>query len=85
MHGPQDRGGCEPGDISSACVLTRPGTRAALQYTYYARFARGAADLAGLDSRFRSLNVYGTYDLDRRFPADPDLTQSVRPRILPTT
>ena len=29
--------------------------RAALQHTYYARFARGAADLAGLDSRFRSL------------------------------
>ena len=38
--------------------------RAALQHTYYARFARGAADLASLDSRFRALKVYGTYDLD---------------------
>jgi hypothetical protein len=38
--------------------------RVALLQTYYVRLAHGDADLAGLDSRFRSPDVYGTYDLD---------------------
>ena len=53
--------------------------RAALQRTYYARFARGAADLAGLDSRFRSLSVYGTYDLDAAADA---VESSIRPQVI---
>ena len=53
--------------------------RAALQHTYYARFAHGAADLASLDSRFRALNVYGTYDLDAAAGAVED---SIRPQVI---
>ena len=40
------------------------GDRVALLWTYYVRLAHGDADLAGFDSRFRSPDVYGTYDLD---------------------
>ena len=58
---------------------TAVNQRAALQYTYYARFARGAADLAGLDSRFRALNVYGTYDLDAAAGA---VESSIRPQVI---
>jgi ABC-type lipoprotein release transport system permease subunit len=53
--------------------------RAALQYTYYARFRHGAADLAGLDSRFRTLNVYGTDDLDAAAGA---VENSIRPQVI---
>jgi hypothetical protein len=53
--------------------------RAALQHTYYARFAHGAADLASLDSRFRALKVYGTYDLDAAAGAVED---SIRPQVI---
>jgi hypothetical protein len=53
--------------------------RAALQHTYYARFAHGAADLASQDSRFRALNVYGTYDLDAAAGAVED---SIRPQVI---
>jgi FtsX-like permease family protein len=53
--------------------------RAALLSTYYVRFAHGAADLAGADSRFRSLGVYGTYDLDAAAGAVED---SIRPQVI---
>ena len=53
--------------------------RAALMSTYYVRFAHGARDLAGFDARFRSLDVYGTYDLD----AAADAVQgSIRPQVI---
>ena len=53
--------------------------RAALLSTYYVRFAHGARDLAGFDGRFRSLHVYGTYDLD----AAADAVQgSIRPQVI---
>jgi FtsX-like permease family len=53
--------------------------RAALLSTYYVRFAHGAAGLAGFDSRFRSLDVYGTYDLDAAAVAVED---SIRPQVI---
>jgi hypothetical protein len=53
--------------------------RAALLSTYYVRFAHGAADLAGFDSRVRSLNVYGTYDLDAAAGA---VEGSIRPQVI---
>jgi hypothetical protein len=53
--------------------------RAALLSTYYVRFAHGAADLAGSDSRFRSLGVYGTYDLDAAADA---VEGSIRPQVI---
>jgi ABC-type lipoprotein release transport system permease subunit len=53
--------------------------RAALQSTYYVRLTRGAADIAGLDSRSRSLNVYGTYDLDAAAGA---VEGSIQPQVI---
>jgi hypothetical protein len=53
--------------------------RAALLSTYYVRFAHGAADLAGFDGRFRSLDVYGTYDLDQATDA---VQASIRPQVI---
>ena len=53
--------------------------RAALLSTYYVRFVHGAADLADFDSRLRSLNVYGTYDLDRAADA---VEASIRPQVI---
>ena len=53
--------------------------RAALLSTYYVRFAHGAADLAGFDSRFRSLDVYGSYDLDAAAGA---VEGSIRPQVI---
>jgi hypothetical protein len=53
--------------------------RAALLSTYYVRFVHGAADLAGFDSRFRSLGVYGTYDLDAAAGA---VEGSIRPQVI---
>ena len=53
--------------------------RAALQSTYYVRLARGGADIAGLDSRSRSLHVYGTYDLDAAAGA---VEGSIRPQVI---
>jgi ABC-type lipoprotein release transport system permease subunit len=53
--------------------------RAALLSTYYLRFAHGAADLAGSDSRFRSLGVDGTYDLDAAAGA---VEGSIRPQVI---
>ncbi len=53
--------------------------RAALQSTYYVRLTRGAADLADFDSRYRSLNVYGAYDLDAAAGA---VEASIRPQVI---
>jgi ABC-type lipoprotein release transport system permease subunit len=53
--------------------------RAVLQSTYYVRLARGAADLADFDSRYRSLNVYGAYDLDAAAGA---VEASIRPQVI---
>ena len=53
--------------------------RAALLSTYYVRFVHGAADLAGFDSRLRSLDVYGTYDLDA---AADNVQASIRPQVV---
>jgi hypothetical protein len=53
--------------------------RAALLSLYYLRFEHGAADLAGLDSRFRSLDVYGTSDLDAAAAA---VEGSIRPQVI---
>jgi ABC-type lipoprotein release transport system permease subunit len=53
--------------------------RAALLSTYYVRFVHGAAGLAGFDSRFRSLDVYGTSDLDAAAVAVKD---SIRPQVI---
>jgi len=53
--------------------------RAAAQSTYYVRLARGVADLADFDSRYRSLNVYGAYDLDAAAGA---VEASIRPQVI---
>ena len=53
--------------------------RAALLRTYYVRLAHGDADLAGFDSRFRSPDVYGTYDVDEAADA---VTASIRPQVI---
>jgi ABC-type lipoprotein release transport system permease subunit len=53
--------------------------RAASQSTYYVRLARGVADLADFDSRYRSLNVYGAYDLDAAAGA---VEASIRPQVI---
>jgi hypothetical protein len=53
--------------------------RAALLSTYYVRFVHGASDLAGFDSRLRSLGVYGTYDLDTAAGA---VQGSIRPQVI---
>jgi FtsX-like permease family len=53
--------------------------RAAPLYTYYVRFAHGPADLAGFDSRIRSLNAYGTYDEDEAASA---VQASIRPQVI---
>jgi ABC-type lipoprotein release transport system permease subunit len=53
--------------------------RAALLSTYYVRLMHGAAGLAGFDSQLRSLNVYGTYDLDA---AADSVEGSIRPQVI---
>jgi FtsX-like permease family len=53
--------------------------RAALLSLYYLRFEHGAADLAGFDSRSRSLGVYGTFDLDAAARA---VEGSIRPQVI---
>jgi hypothetical protein len=53
--------------------------RAALLSTFYLRFSHGAADLAGSDSRFRSLGVDGSYDLDAAAGA---VEGSIRPQVI---
>ena len=53
--------------------------RAALLWTYYVRLAHGDADLAGFDGRFRSPDVYGTYDLDE---AADTVESSIRPQVV---
>jgi ABC-type lipoprotein release transport system permease subunit len=53
--------------------------RAALLSTYYVRFGHGPADLAGSDSRLRSLGVDGTYDLDAAADA---VEGSIRPQVI---
>jgi hypothetical protein len=45
----------------------------------YLRFAHGAADLARLDARLRSPNVYGTADLDAAADA---VQSSIRPQVV---
>ena len=51
----------------------------ALLWTYYVRLAHGDADLAGFDSRFRSPDIYGTYDLDEAADA---VEASIRPQVI---
>jgi hypothetical protein len=51
---------------ATAAFAAAVNHRAALLSTYYVRFQHGAADLAGFDSRVRSLDVYGTYEFVRR-------------------
>jgi ABC-type lipoprotein release transport system permease subunit len=51
---------------------------AALLWTYYVRFSNGAAGLADADSRFRSLNIYGSSDLDEAADA---VQGSIRPQV----
>jgi hypothetical protein len=53
--------------------------RVALLQTYYVRLAHGDADLAGFDGRFRSPDVYGTYDLDEAADA---VQASIRPQVI---
>ena len=53
--------------------------RVALLWTYYVRLAHGDADLAGFDGRFRSPDVYGTYDLDEAADA---VQASIRPQVV---
>ncbi len=53
--------------------------RVALLWTYYVRLAHGDADLAGFDGRLRSLDVYGTYDLDEAADA---VQASIRPQVI---
>jgi putative ABC transport system permease protein len=53
--------------------------RVALLRTYYVRLAHGDADLAGFDGRFRSPDVYGTYDLDEAADA---VQASIRPQVV---
>jgi ABC-type lipoprotein release transport system permease subunit len=64
---------------ASTAFATAVNHRAALQQTYYVRFTRGAADMAGFDSRTRALNVYGTYDLDAAASA---VESSIRPQVV---
>ena len=53
--------------------------RVALLSLYYVRFVHGAADLAGFDARSRSLDVYGTLDLDAAAAA---VEGSIRPQVI---
>jgi hypothetical protein len=53
--------------------------RVALLRTYHVRLAHEDADLAGFDGRFRSPDVYGTYDLDEAADA---VQASIRPQVI---
>jgi ABC-type lipoprotein release transport system permease subunit len=53
--------------------------RVALLRTYFVRLVHGDADLAAFDSRFRSADVYGTYDLDEAADA---VEASIRPQVI---
>jgi ABC-type lipoprotein release transport system permease subunit len=64
---------------ATAAFAAAVNHRAALLWTYYVRLAHGSPDLAGFDSRLRSLNVYGTYDLDEAADA---VEASIRPQVL---
>jgi ABC-type lipoprotein release transport system permease subunit len=64
---------------ATTAFATAVNHRAALQRTYYIRFTRGAADMAGFDSRTRALNVYGSYDLDAAASA---VESSIRPQVV---
>ena len=64
---------------ATAAFAAAVNHRAALLSTYYVRFVHGAADLAGFDSRLRSLDVYGTYDLDAAAGA---VEGSIRPQVI---
>jgi len=64
---------------STAAFAAAVNHRAALLSLYYVRFVHGAADLAGFDSRLRSLDVYGTFDLDA---AVQGVEGSVRPQAI---
>jgi ABC-type lipoprotein release transport system permease subunit len=64
---------------ATTAFATAVNHRAALQRTYYVRFTRGAADIAGFDSRTRALNVYGSYDLDAAAGA---VESSIRPQVV---
>jgi FtsX-like permease family protein len=64
---------------ATAAFATAVNHRAALLSTYYVRLVHGAPDLAGFDSRLRSLGVYGTYDLDTAAGA---VQGSIRPQVI---
>jgi hypothetical protein len=64
---------------STAAFAVTVNHRAALLSLYYVRFVHGAADLAGFDSRLRSLDVYGTSDLDAEMK---QVEASVRPQVI---
>src|SRR6266568_2876976 len=53
--------------------------RVALLWTYYVRLAHGGADLADFDGALRSLDVYGTSDLDESADA---VQASIRPQVI---
>jgi ABC-type lipoprotein release transport system permease subunit len=53
--------------------------RVARLQTYFVRLVHGDADLAAFDSRFRSADVYGTYDLDEAADA---VEASIRPQVI---
>ncbi len=64
---------------ATAAFAAAVNHRAALLSTYYVRLVHGAADLAGFDSRLRSLGVYGSYDLDAAAGA---VEGSIRPQVI---
>jgi hypothetical protein len=64
---------------STAAFAATVNHRARLLSLYYVRLVHGAADLAGFDSRLRSLDVYGTSDLDAAVQA---VEASVRPQVI---
>jgi ABC-type lipoprotein release transport system permease subunit len=63
---------------ATTALATAVNPRAALLWTYYVRFGNGAAGLADADSRFRSLGIYGSSDLDEAADA---VQSSIRPQV----
>ena len=73
-------GGSSHYDLYASTAYTAAfNQRVALLRTYYVRLTHGAADLAGFDSRFRSQDAYGTYDLDEAADA---VQASIRPQVI---
>lgn len=63
---------------ATTALATAVNQHAALLWTYYVRFSNGATGLAGSDSRFRSLGIYGSSDLDEAADA---VQSSIRPQV----